>query len=580
MIRQAVILAGGKGTRLASRLGGRPKSLVDIDGQPLLARQLDALRDARFLDVLVLVQHAKDQIEEFVAGYDAGLMTIRLIEDGEPKGTGGCVLAAWEQLAERFLVIYGDTLFDIDLARFIARHCEAGADATLFVHPNDHPYDSDLVGVDDRGWVSGFHPAPHPPGHHLRNLVNAALYAVQRDAIAAARHFTTCDFVKDIFPAMLDAGRRILAYSSFEYIKDIGTPDRLDVAVGHLRTGKVARSRLSHPQQAIFFDRDGTLNVERGLVLSPAALELDEGAGRAVRAVNESGYRAIVVTNQPVVARGDVSPEGLARIHARLETDLGRERAYLDEIYVCPHHPDRGFDGEVATLKIACACRKPAPGLLLDAARDFNIDLAASWIVGDSARDVLAGQAAGVSTVQIGHGLGHEGGRFVADPDFRVANIVSAVRLILDVYPRLAADAAPILQSIGPGTLVLVSGSAGETRRLFAGVVLRELRLRGHAAARLHIDALISSASTSRADEILVVEDPRAFAWDGATSRPIMRLEVLADQDDLAAQTHPPVKDFGVIEVDGEGRPLSAIGPGAPSSGSDPETSEMAGAAP
>ena len=132
------------------------------------------------------------------------------------------------------------------------------------------------------------------------------------------------------------------------------------------------------------------------------------GVTEAVRKINESGYLAIVVTNQPVIARGEVSYDELHMIHNKMETLLGNEGAYVDAIYYCPHHPHKGYDGEVAKLKIDCECRKPKPGMLMQAAKDYNIDLSKSWMVGDSENDIKAGEAAGCRTELIsdkGHSL-------------------------------------------------------------------------------------------------------------------------------------------------------------------------------
>ena len=119
----------------------------------------------------------------------------------------------------------------------------------------------------------------------------------------------------------------------------------------------------------------------------------------AIRKINEGGYLAIVVTNQPVIARGEVSLEELEEIHNKMETLLGKEGAYLDAIYYCPHHPHKGYEGERPELKIDCDCRKPKPGMLLKAAEDFNIDLSQSWMIGDGENDVKAGINAGCKTV-------------------------------------------------------------------------------------------------------------------------------------------------------------------------------------
>lgn len=436
---QAVILAGGKGTRLASRLAGRPKPLVLVDGVPLLRRQIDALSEYGVDDVVLLVNHAADQIEEFVAGENLPVR-VTLIDDGEPRGTAGATLACLGRLDDRFVVVYGDTLFDLDVAHMIAEHEAAGADATLLLHPNDHPADSDLVEIDGDGWITAFHPYPHQPGQNLRNLVNAAFYVVEKDALAAwAGRFEAGDFAKDLFPAMLAEGGRLKGYISFEYIKDIGTPARLDAAERHLQCGLVRRARRDSPQRAVFIDRDGTLNKLNGHISQVEDLELVPGASAAVKRLNEAEFRVVVVTNQPVIARGECDEQGMAAIHAKLETALGVDGAYLDATYYCPHHPDSGFPGEVRELKRTCACRKPGTGMIEDAARALNIDLARSWMIGDSTADIAMAERAGLRSVLVATGEGGRDGKWQAEPLMRASNLLEAVDQILAAYPLESA---------------------------------------------------------------------------------------------------------------------------------------------
>ena len=432
---QAVILAGGKGTRLASRLAGRPKPLVDVDGQPLLRRQIEALAEYGVDDVVLLVSHAADQIEAFVAA--ANLPThIRLIDDGIPKGTAGATLACLDQLEERFVVIYGDTLFDVDVAHMLAKHADDAADATLLLHPNDHPADSDLVEIDRDGWITAFHSYPHQPGADLRNLVNAALYVMEKRALAPwVGRAEAGDFAKDLFPAMLAEGARLKGHVSFEYIKDIGTPARLDKAERHVRSGLVHRSRRDRRQRAVFIDRDGTLSKLNGHVSRAEDLELLPNVGAAVKRLNDAEYRVVLVTNQPVLARGECDEVGLARIHAKLETGLGIDGAYLDAIYYCPHHPDRGFAGEVTELKRECSCRKPGTAMVEMAAQAMNIELAQSWMIGDSTVDIAMAARAGLRSVLVATGEGGHDGKWQAVPTLRAADLREAVDLVLAAAP-------------------------------------------------------------------------------------------------------------------------------------------------
>ena len=198
----------------------------------------------------------------------------------------------------------------------------------------------------------------------------------------------------------------MFCYDSPEYVKDMGTPERYESVCRDFRKGRVEAKNLSNRQRAVFLDRDGTINKYVGFLRNIDDFELLPGAAEAIGRINASGYLAIVITNQPVIARGEVTTEQLEEIHNKMETLLGQQGAYLDAIYYCPHHPHKGYAGEVAALKIDCTCRKPKPGLLLKAAEDFNIDLSQSWMVGDSENDVLAGQAAGCHTALIGEGSG------------------------------------------------------------------------------------------------------------------------------------------------------------------------------
>ena len=195
---------------------------------------------------------------------------------------------------------------------------------------------------------------------------------------------------------------KMFCYDSPEYVKDMGTPDRYYSVCADYREGRVTGKNLKNKQKAIFLDRDGTINKYVGFLRNIDEFELLDGAAEAIRKINESGYLAIVATNQPVIARGEVSFDELEEIHNKMETLLGKEGAYLDAIYYCPHHPHKGYDGERPELKIDCDCRKPKPGMLLKAASDFNIDLSQSWMVGDGENDIKAGINAGCKTALIG----------------------------------------------------------------------------------------------------------------------------------------------------------------------------------
>lgn len=436
---QAVILAGGRGTRLAERLHGMPKPLVSVGGIPLLERQIMALKEYGIRRVCILVNYRAEDIATFCRSKNDFGLDISLVDDGEPRGTAGAFLAAMPYLnpdEEDFLVLYGDTLFNVDFGRFLDFHVSHAGAATIFLHPNDHPHDSDLVEMDESYQVRAFHPYPHKEGAEYANLVNAAMYCLRRKGLDRWTHLAAqppriLDFAKELFPMMLAANQGIYGYMSPEYIRDVGTPKRLDMAEADLVNGRFASGALKTPRPAVFLDRDGVVNREKGFLRSREDFELLPGAARAIRALNQAGLTCVVVTNQPVIARGECSVEELRAIHARMDTLLGNEGAYIDRLYYCPHHPDKGFPGEVPELKIKCHCRKPDTGMMELASRELNIDLSRSWLVGDRTADILAGNRAGTRTILVETGFAGSDGKYEAKADYKVLDLTAASRLIV-----------------------------------------------------------------------------------------------------------------------------------------------------
>ena len=206
------------------------------------------------------------------------------------------------------------------------------------------------------------------------------------------------DLDKDLLRPAVNTGR-LFAYKSTEYVRDMGTPERYTQVQTDVSSGLVRRRNRSFAQKAVFLDRDGTLNVYREHITKPEQIELLPGAAKAIATLNRKGYLTVLVTNQPVIAKGMCTQAQLRTVHDRLETLLGKEGAYLDAIYFCPHHPEKGFAGERPEYKIPCACRKPSPGMLLQAAEDLHISLQESYMIGDSDRDVQAGRRAGCTPV-------------------------------------------------------------------------------------------------------------------------------------------------------------------------------------
>ena len=435
-MKQAIILAGGKGTRLKERLKDLPKPLIRIGGKSLLEHQVELAKRYGVSEVVIFSCYRPDLIEQEMGDGSRWGVRIRYEIEKEPLGTAGAVLAGLDALEDAFFVFYGDTMVNVDLRRLWTAHKANKADATLLLHPNDHPFDSDLVEIDTHGWVTAFHNRPHPSNASLQNLVNAGLYVIEKRALAPwTKQIRMMDFGKDLFPAILRQGARLFGYSSPEFIKDIGTPQRYDHVAAQYAAGIVQRSSLDVPQRAVFLDRDGTLNREIDGVTSPEKLELLPEVADAIHLLNHHGLRAIVITNQPVIAKGFCSAEDVQDVHKRLESLLGREHAFLDRIYVCPHHPEKGFPGERAELKIACDCRKPNPGLIRQAVKDLNIDLSQSWLIGDTTTDIQTAHQAGLRSILVRTGYAGKDGKFSAAPNVVCDTLKQAVMHIVSGKP-------------------------------------------------------------------------------------------------------------------------------------------------
>lgn len=431
-LKQVVILAGGKGTRLKRVSGDIPKPMVPILGKPILQHMIEQCAKYGFLDIRLLVSYGADVIERYFRDGSHYGVSIQYYKEDSPKGTAGALLDILPNLDDFFVVLYGDTFFDVNLRNISSFHQANNADVTLFVHPNDHPYDSDLVELNDDQIITTIHSYPHDKKWR-RNLVNAAIYVITQSALIGIEFSSKkTDIAKELFPLMIKKGRKLYGYISTEYIKDMGTPERLDSVEHDISSGKVTKLKYATMKRALFLDRDGVVNHEMNHLSSPEQFKLIDGASKAIRKLNDVGILVVIVTNQPIIARGMLSVSGLRIIHNKMDTLLGRENAYIDQIYYCPHHPDHGFKSEVRSLKIECKCRKPQTGLLEQAAKEMNISLQDSWMVGDRTADILAGNRAGARTILVKTGYAGKDGKYLVKPSFIVEGLSEAVDLVLD----------------------------------------------------------------------------------------------------------------------------------------------------
>lgn len=405
---KVVIMAGGKGTRISSVASDIPKPMIKIDGMPVLEHEIYCLRDQGFTDLIITVSHLGNIIMDYfgdgskispVTNEKFGVNIEYFVEE-TPLGNAGALFHLKDKLTEDFLLLNADAIFDIDFQRFVSFHKEHGGLVTLFTHPNNHPYDSGLIIADEKKSVLQWLTKEDVRPCFYRNRVNAGLHVISPEILRQEISTSKIDLDRQLLKPLAGTGK-MFCYDSPEYVKDMGTPERYESVNRDFREGKVQAKNLHNKQKAIFLDRDGTINQYVGFLRNTGQFELLEDVPEAIRKINESGYLAIVVSNQPVIARGEVTYQQLEEINNKMETLLGKEGAYLDAIYYCPHHPHKGYEGEVPELKIDCECRKPKAGMLIRAAKEYNIALENSWMIGDSEIDILAGKNAKCKTALI-----------------------------------------------------------------------------------------------------------------------------------------------------------------------------------
>ena len=391
----AVILAGGRGTRSANP--GLPKIAQEVGGKTLLQWHFDLLRASRIDEVVMVTGHLADQVDQLVASSNAEGLQVTTLQEREPQGTVQAVREALTATdASHLLVILGDVWCSFPVDDFLLAWQRDNRSVAAIVHPSLHPADSDAV-------------IPHPDGHvevipkgqrvglH-RNMSAAGVFGVTREFLLPG------DTPKDIGSDLLReaaVSNELLAFVSSHYFKDTGTPDRLESAQRDWASGAFTRRGELGPRPALILDRDGVINPALPEVYRADQLEIITGVAQQIARANALGVPVLVATNQPGLAKGFMEVEHHEQIRARLDQLLIDQGAFIDDYAYCPHHPESGHQGEVAELKIQCACRKPAPGLLLELIARHGLDAAASVMVGDSDRDLEAATSAEAGFIRV-----------------------------------------------------------------------------------------------------------------------------------------------------------------------------------
>ena len=295
----------------------------------------------------------------------------------------------------------GDLIFNINFKKFFSFHKKNKSDITLLVHPNDHPFDSDLLEVNDKNKLIKLHNKPHKK-KNIGNLCSSGIFIISKKILKFIKPNEFQDLTIDILPKLLRKKTNIYAYNTREYVKDVGTPERIYLAKKQMKTKKFINGNISKKLPAIFLDRDGVINREDPKKHYQNPMEIYKGAVSAVKKINDNNFLSVLVTNQPAVAKGVISLDKLKEDHKKLEYHFGLKGAYFDRIYFCPYHPERGFRGEIKKFKKESSWRKPNNGMFLQAIKDLNIDIKKSYMIGNSSADYLAARKTGIKFLLVG----------------------------------------------------------------------------------------------------------------------------------------------------------------------------------
>ncbi len=375
---EAIILAGGFGRRLAQAVPDLPKPMAPVCGRPFLRYILDDLQQQGVERVILAVGYKWEAIGDFFGKAYRGMELIYSVER-EPLLTGGAMKQALALCkGQRVFVVNGDTYFKVDLAAM------AKLKAPLVVAVK-RLRDFDRYGtvLVDQGHITGFREkAPCSDG-----LINGGLYLLDRTLLADMPQ-GPFSFERD-FMEHGWANVTMLAYESGAYFLDIGVPEDYAAAQESFKD-------LAPRGKAVFFDRDGTINVDTKYLHRPEDLRFIGGMPHFIKKWNDWAYRVIVVTNQSGIARGYYSEDQMRTLHRHMNTLLAEYGAHIDAFYFCPHHPD--FTGP-------CGCRKPEPGLIEAAIWDFDLEPELCLLFGDNIGDIQAGEKCGVRGILVGSNL-------------------------------------------------------------------------------------------------------------------------------------------------------------------------------
>ena len=392
------IIAGGEGKRFRS-VSRIPKIFAKIENTRLINIILKNLKKYKIKNVKFFVGKDEYHFKKFL-NFNNKNYNFKIIEEENLLGTAGCFSKIEKKtLKNNLLIIFGDLLFEIDLKKIYDFHKFNKSDVTILSHPSDHLFDSDIVDVNNLNRVNKIYFKPHRNNLISKNLTMAGIFIIKKKLLKYIPSNKKFDFSKNFLNICLKKKYKVFSYQSREYCKDLGTPSRFKKVLKDFKSKKLNKYKFTNKMRAIFLDRDGVINVDQGPLKYSDPLNFLPNTLKALKIMRKLDYLIILITNQSAVAKGFLSLNKLEQSFKALETYLSKKNFYFDGIYYCPHHPETGYKNENKKYKVTCTCRKPKPGMLFKARKDFNIDLKKSYFIGDTLRDYKAAKSARVKSI-------------------------------------------------------------------------------------------------------------------------------------------------------------------------------------
>ena len=379
-IKQAVILAGGLGTRLRPFTNEHPKPMYRFNNKPFIEYLVEQVKSFGIKNIVILLGYKAQEIQDYLG--DGGQYGLKIEYSVTPVEyeTGNRLLSVRELLCDRFLLMYCDNYCPIDFDKLVrdAYKNDAAIQITAYTNRDNYTKDNLLIATD--GKVEVYDKKRETLGLKGVDIGYAIIKKETLDLLDSNSGIV--NFEKEVYPQCVAQGELFATSVEHRYYS-IGSWNRIELT-----------EQFFSESKTIFLDRDGTLNVrppKACYVESPEEFVWLSGAKEAIQKLKENGYRLILVSNQPGISRGNLSVDTLNAIHDKMQADLRQETGYeIDAMYYCPHNWDE-----------ECECRKPKPGMLYEAQKEYSLNLRKCILIGDDDRDIQAGKAAGCKCYQV-----------------------------------------------------------------------------------------------------------------------------------------------------------------------------------